>query len=184
MVWCSGRDQGGAGGAHPSFKLKQTPNEWVVLSDANGNLVDDFQWLDNTKTDHSLGRTTDGAATWDLFTNPTPNGSNAGASLAYTPRPQLSPAAGFFAGAQSVTLTCADPAATIYYTLNGDEPTAASTACRRWSARAGRPSACAAARRPSCCCPRAPRGSPCAASRATACSARRRRSRRASPDAR
>jgi hypothetical protein len=40
--------------------------------------------------------------------------------------PVFSPPAGSYAGAQSVTLTSATPGATIYYTLNGATPTAAS----------------------------------------------------------
>ena len=42
-------------------------------------------------------------------------------------RPVATPAAGFYTEAQNVTLTCATEGATIYYTLDGKEPTAAST---------------------------------------------------------
>lgn len=51
----------------------------------------------------------------------------------YTPgevaveRPVATPAAGFYTEAQNVTLTCATEGATIRYTLDGTEPTAAST---------------------------------------------------------
>jgi uncharacterized repeat protein (TIGR03803 family) len=44
-----------------------------------------------------------------------------------TAQPQFSPAAGFYTEAQSVTLTDADSAATIYYTTNGAMPTPSST---------------------------------------------------------
>ena len=57
----------------------------------------------------------------------TQGNANAAASPEYTPRPQLSPQAGFYGGAQQVTIT--GPAgATIRYTTNGSEPTATSTA--------------------------------------------------------
>lgn len=54
-------------------------------------------------------------------------------TVTYTPgevaveRPVATPAAGFYTEAQNVTLTCATEGATIYYTLDGKEPTAAST---------------------------------------------------------
>lgn len=42
-------------------------------------------------------------------------------------KPEFSPAGGNFEEAQSVTITCATDGATIYYTLDGTEPTASST---------------------------------------------------------
>ena len=54
-------------------------------------------------------------------------------TVTYTPgqvaveRPVATPAAGFYTEPQNVTLTCATEGATIYYTLDGKEPTAAST---------------------------------------------------------
>ena len=43
-----------------------------------------------------------------------------------TPTPTLSPGGGYYAGAQSVTITDPDPSAKIYYTTNGIIPTSAS----------------------------------------------------------
>ncbi len=45
-----------------------------------------------------------------------------------TPTPTISPDGGTFSGAATVTLTCADPAATIHYTTDGSDPGAASSA--------------------------------------------------------
>lgn len=127
MVFCSGRGVVNGGQPHPNFKLTQTRGDRAVLSDAGGNIVDNFQFTAPTQTDHSWGRTTDGAATWSLFRNPTPDAANTGASPYYTAKPTLSQPAGYHAGAISLAMT-ADAGATIRYTLDGSEPTATSTA--------------------------------------------------------
>lgn len=126
VIFCSGRNTTVAP-FHTNFKLGQTQQEWVVLCDQNGNVVDDYKLLDPTKTNGSRGRTTDGAPTWSLFPVATPGAANTGASPEYTARPQLSPAAGFYAGAQNVTMTSPVPGATIRYTLDGSTPSATST---------------------------------------------------------
>lgn len=123
MVYCSGRASI-AGGVeiHTNFKLTQTKYEKIIFSDPGGTVIDSLT-LDPTQHLHSRGRTTDGAGTWSLFTNSTPGASNTGSMLDYSAKPVLSVPAGFYGGAQSVTITTADPTATIHYTLNGDEPT-------------------------------------------------------------
>lgn len=127
IFWCSGRNTSGGGSYHTNFKLNQTAGDHIVLSDAGGVILDDYQCTARTKADNSRGRTTDGAATWSLFLTPTPNAANAGASAEYVSRPQLTPPAGFYAGAQNVSIT--GPAgATIRYTTDGTSPTATSTA--------------------------------------------------------
>ncbi|MCB0783134.1 MAG: hypothetical protein KDC02_02695, partial [Flavobacteriales bacterium] len=78
MVFASSRDQSAGALQHTSFKLNQTDQEWVVLSDAGGTLVDDFQLQDPLQVNASWGRTTDGAATWSVFGTATPNAANAG----------------------------------------------------------------------------------------------------------
>ena len=128
MVYCSKRNTAAGAAYHTSFKLNQSDNDHVVLSDPSATIVDDLLLDPRTKVDHSRGRTTDGAGTWSLFPNPTPNASNVGASPFYAPRPQLSPAAGFYGGATNVSMSTSDPNSTIRYTLDGSEPTAASTA--------------------------------------------------------
>lgn len=125
---CSKRDIVVGATIHTSFNLNQTDEDHVLLSNAAGTEVDDFEFVlgQRTQLGHSRGRTTDGAAAWSLFTNPTPGASNTGASASYAAPPNLSPAAGFYAGSQSITMT-AVAGATIRYTLDGSEPTAAST---------------------------------------------------------
>lgn len=128
VVFCSKRDQMSGGEYHTNFKLNQSDDDHVVLSDASGTIVDDVLLDPPTKTDDSRGRTTDGAPTWSLFLNPTPNAANTGASPEYATRPQIAPLAGYYSGATSVTLSGNDASSTIRYTLDGSEPTPSSTA--------------------------------------------------------
>lgn len=125
IIWCSGRNIS-APALHTNFKLNQTSQEWVVLSNPGGTVIDDFQLAQPTKEDDSWGRTTDGAATWSIFTTPTPTTANAGSGAYYANKPVLNPAAGFYAGSQNVSIA---PVAgsDVRYTTNGTLPTATST---------------------------------------------------------
>lgn len=125
VVICSGKDAVITGMPHTSFKLTQTEQEYVVLSDAAQSLVDQF-WIDRpTQKDHSWGRTTDGAAGWSIFLAPTPGAPNAAASSYYADKPTLSPVAGGYPGTVSVSVTV-PPGCSVRYTLDGEEPTATS----------------------------------------------------------
>lgn len=126
---CSKRNTVVGAFIHTSFNLNQAESDHVLLSNAAGDPVDDFEFAPDMRTmiGHSRGRTTDGAGTWSLFNTPTPNAANAGASPEYLAKPVLNPGPGFYGGAQNVTIT--GPAgSTIRYTLDGSEPTATSTA--------------------------------------------------------
>jgi hypothetical protein len=127
MVFCSKRNTVNGNEYHPNFNLSQTEGDWIILSNALGNVVDSFKIVHMTKSNHSIGRSTNGAPDFKLFTTPTPNAANAGAVNFYTPKPVFSVQAGFYAAPQTVTITCPDATATIRYTLDGSDPTAAST---------------------------------------------------------
>ena len=128
MVIASQRNTVNGSELHANFNLKQTQNDWIMLSNNLGNLIDSRQILEMTKEGHSVGRETDAAAAWKLFLNPTPGAANTGAQEFYEPTPVMDLAPGFYVGAQNVTITCPNPAATIRYTTDGSDPTAASTA--------------------------------------------------------
>ena len=123
MVFCSKRDTYTGGELHPSFSLTQTKNEWIILSNNLGNIIDSIHIVNMTKEDHSVGRSSNGALDWKLFTTPTPGAANIGAVDFYTPAPVMDLAPGFHAGQQTVTITCPDAGATIHYTLDGSTPT-------------------------------------------------------------
>lgn len=127
VVYCSGRDQVAGGEIHTNFNLKQTQNERFIITNAALNIVDSVRFVNMTKENHSVGRSTDGALDWKLFMTPNLGAPNNGASEFYEPKPVMSLAPGFYAGSQTVSITCPNAAATIRYTLDGSTPTAAST---------------------------------------------------------
>ena len=127
MVFCSGRNLVSGTQYHPNFNLAQTSNEWIILTSPANVTVDFVEITQMTKQNHSIGRQTNGSATWKLFLTPTPGAANSGGVNFYTPTPAFSVAPGFYAATQNVTITCSDATATIRYTTDGSVPTAAST---------------------------------------------------------
>jgi gliding motility-associated-like protein len=126
MVYFSGRNITTASEIHPDFKLSQTENETVILSNPAGNVVDSVFLGDKiTKEDHSFGRTTDAANSWSLFPVPTPNAPNTGATDFYMERPSFVQAPGFYNGAQNIEINI-PTGAQVRYTTDGSIPTNAS----------------------------------------------------------
>lgn len=128
--WCSGRNTFAAGHYHTTFRITQTKNsgEDVVFSDPSGTIIEGVDVL-KTQNGHSRGRITNGSPVWGIFTVPTPNGSNNLVTpySAYADKPDFSLQAGFYPGAQTVTITTTEPNSVIRYTLDGTAPTAIST---------------------------------------------------------
>ncbi len=127
IVFASGMDTIVGTNVHANFKLTQTKNEPIIFYDPSGTFLDSVI-TKPAQSNHSRGRKTDGNSLWSLFTSPTPKISNAGDDLEYTAKPVLSLIAGFYTAAISVSMTCASPNATIYYTDDGSNPTQSSTA--------------------------------------------------------
>ncbi|MHC1706373.1 MAG: CotH kinase family protein [Bacteroidales bacterium] len=124
--WASGRDLVVGSSYHTSFKLTQTKNnpEFIVLSNPSGIIIDQVKLSKKTHLGHSRGRTLNGAASWSVFVNPTPNLSNNSATpyVKYADRPDMSMPAGFYNGAITVVLSTTEPNADIHYTIDGTEP--------------------------------------------------------------
>jgi gliding motility-associated-like protein len=127
MVFCSKRNTVNGNQYHPNFNLSQTEGDWIILSNNFGNVVDSFKIVHMTKSNHSVGRSTNGAPDFKLFTTPTPNAANTGAINFYTPKPIVNIQAGFYTSPQTISISCPDPTATIRYTLDGSDPTVTST---------------------------------------------------------
>jgi len=121
VVFCSDRDEVTSGFVHAGFKLTQTKNEYVFLSDPAQNTADIIQITDPNQMNHSRGRVVDGDPNWGVFLNPTPGAPNAGAFSGYAPKPIFNVAPGFYDG--PVTVSIQDiPGAVIRYTTDGSEP--------------------------------------------------------------
>lgn len=111
---------------HTSFKLTQTRNEWVVLANASGSIVDQRQTLLHTGGNHSYGRATDGSSTWAVFSQPTPNATNNNVNaypLGYAFKPTMSLPAGFYyQPSLSVAINSLQSDGTLRYTTDGSTP--------------------------------------------------------------
>ncbi len=129
LVYADGRDEFSGGAWHTNFKLTQTTgNDQVVLADPQGNILEVHYFNPPNLKDQSYGRSPDGGNEWKVFPTPTPNAPNLTASFShYSAMPQMSPQAGFYTGALSITLSTDEPNAQIRYTTDGSQPTPAST---------------------------------------------------------
>ncbi|MDF2436242.1 MAG: hypothetical protein K0Q95_618 [Bacteroidota bacterium] len=125
-VWCSGKNVVSGTNVHAGFSLTQTKPEGLAFSDPSGAILDSMTIRPSQKN-HSRARTTNGGSTWGVATTPTPGASNTAVKLDYATTPSMSVAAGFYPGAQSVTLSTPDATANLYYTTDGSVPTTAST---------------------------------------------------------
>jgi hypothetical protein len=109
-----------------SFKLKQTAGEDIVFADSDGTVLEyyDFEELGPNRMNHSFARITDGSPEWRICTTPTLGATNAGNfGMSYTSKPEVDQVPGFYTGSLVVTISSTEPNTTIYYTLDGSEPT-------------------------------------------------------------
>lgn len=126
LVFCSSRNISSGTVLHASFDLTQTDNDEVVLADPTGTIIDS-QSMFITQTNHSYGRTSDGATTWSVFSTPTPGNQNVNGFSNYTTKPTLSVAPGKYTSPISVAISSTGTNEQIRYTTNGATPTETST---------------------------------------------------------
>lgn len=127
VIFASSRDEFSAGNLHTNFGLTQTQQEYIVLSNAAGIMLDSY-WIEkSTQPGHSRGRQTDGAMFWGVFLSPTPGAANTGAQNEYAVRPAFNQVPGYYASPISVALSTSEPSASVYYTIDGSDPTQSST---------------------------------------------------------
>lgn len=128
VVVCDGEDitsAPAAGYLHANFKL-DADGEYVGLFDASGALVSQLTpGYPKQLPFQGYARDTDG--TWKYTDTPTPGAANAGPYyLGVVATPTVNNPGRFYTGTASVALSTTTPGATIRYTIDGSEPTAAS----------------------------------------------------------
>jgi len=108
-------------GLHAAFSLSAT-GEDLALFDVDGTTLLDSVRFDEQIADLSYGRDPDGTGDWSPMGYPTPGVQNIRVYEGFVAEPKFSPEHGFYDDAILVTITCATPEATIYYTTDGTDP--------------------------------------------------------------
>ncbi len=121
LIWASNNDTVAGGQIHTNFKLDGA-GEFIGLSSPTQNYIDSITFGPQT-TDISYGRKPDGTSTWIFFQQPTPGISNDSTSNLPVSTPDFSHLAGIYTSPFQLTLTHPIGNASIYYTLDGSNPT-------------------------------------------------------------
>ncbi len=123
VVWASGEDRVGPDAWHTNFRLNRG-GEYVGLFDPEGQLVDAVTF-EEQEADVSLGRLGTVSGEWVAFPIPTPGAANTTSPRAAPGAPPVvvTPGSGRFAGPVTVQLQAPVGSATVYYTLDGTDPT-------------------------------------------------------------
>ncbi|MDA0973343.1 MAG: CotH kinase family protein [Bacteroidetes bacterium] len=126
VVFASNRNTVAGNNIHTSFKINQTSQEYAVLADPSGNIIDAY-WMDKrTQENHSRGRLVNGGPAWGIFTNPSPGATNTGGSSDYAITPVMDMAPGAYGTGIDVNITSPQANVTVRYTTNGAIPIATS----------------------------------------------------------
>ncbi len=125
VVWASGLDQVTPEGWHTSFRLSRA-GEYVGLFGPDGQVVDEVTFGPQL-ADVSLGRLGTVSDQWVPFPTPTPGAANTTRHRRRAPPDAppvvVTPGSGRYAGPVTVRLQAPVGRATVYYTLDGADPT-------------------------------------------------------------
>ena len=123
IIWCDGNaDANSAAEPHTSYGLAKAGGYSVVLADPTGKILDKLV-LPQVPTDVSYGRTM-GREGFFYYDTPTPGAQNGDGFLGYADRPELTVQGGMHNQGVKIGFTMPE-GATVYYTMDGSEPTAA-----------------------------------------------------------
>ena len=123
IIWCDGNaEANSAAEPHTSYGLAKAGGYSVVLADPTGKILDKLV-LPQVPTDVSYGRTM-GREGFFYYDTPTPGAQNGDGFLGYADRPELTVQGGMHNQGVKIGFTMPE-GATVYYTMDGSEPTAA-----------------------------------------------------------
>lgn len=115
-------DESYKGLRHANFKLSNS-GEQLALVASDGITIIDSMTYGNLLYDVTFGRTTNGSVSLGYFLTPTPDGNNTGGGFTgIAGKADYNLDAGFYPSPIQVELDFPDPQASIYYTINGNEP--------------------------------------------------------------
>ncbi|MDP8241102.1 MAG: CotH kinase family protein [Candidatus Hatepunaea meridiana] len=107
---------------HTNFRIR-SGGEPLTLSDSTGQVIDSLESI-TIPGDISYGRRSDGEVSWMFFLEPTPRSSNSGQGwVDISGKPEFSPVGGIYPDAVSINIIPPADNASIYYTLDGSNPT-------------------------------------------------------------
>lgn len=123
-VYCGVSEGGSVKGA--DFGLSKD-GEQVMLSNSNGGLLETAD-VPALADDTAFGRVPDGSETFAVLNKLTPGSTNSAGSVTQiiVPEPTFSQDSGFYSSGFNLTLS-GQNGATVYYTLDGSDPTTSST---------------------------------------------------------
>jgi hypothetical protein len=109
-------------GLHTNFRARSN-RELLILSGSDGIIVDSIS-VNYPVRDHSFGRNPDGSNVWSTFETPTPRESNMGNTLTEQfAQPMFNLPAGRYSSSVTITLQNPGNSGTIYYSIDGSDPT-------------------------------------------------------------
>jgi hypothetical protein len=109
---------------HANFKISKE-GETLILSKPDSSIIDSVPPIPLAE-DVSYGRKPDGIDSWVYFASPTPgsaNITNGDSTLTSSDTVKFSVKGGYFPGAFELQLSSDYPSDSIFYTINGSEPT-------------------------------------------------------------
>lgn len=125
VILCSGLDKQSSGTYHTNFRISHL-GETLTLCKPDGTIVDKLP-MDLQYTDVSFGRLSDQSGFFYLKT-PTPGARNSGdAAYGRVSDVSFSVDGGIVSDTVTLEMSCDDPNAAIYYTLDAKDPTTSST---------------------------------------------------------
>eukprot|EP01035_Chromulina_nebulosa_P038694 gene38694-52275_t len=110
---------------HTNFNITQSKQnqETLILLNRLGKVAD-YTKIRKTQLGQSVGRFPDGSKTWNIFKNGTPGSGNLGKNFSkFAETPTFSLNSGFFDKNVRVAIGSKQKNVTLYYTLDGSEPT-------------------------------------------------------------